>query len=158
MAKKIRTGDFTELIDFLNKYGAQVVAEMQNRLKGDGKIATGHLSESIEYTLGQNKQTGITLAFVMEDYGKFVDKGVNGVERRRGSPYSFKKLTVGGKMLQQIGRWKKLKGIKASEWAIAKNIKKKGIAPTQFYTVSTTRRRKQLESTIEKLIDKALLS
>lgn len=156
MAKEIRTGDFTELKQYLDKYGQQVVAEMKNRLKGDNKLASGALEDSLQYRLTEDPKNGINLAFLMLDYGKFVDKGINGVEQRRGSPYSFKNLNVGRKMIASLGRWKKIRGVKISEWAIAKSIKKKGIAPTQFFTISTTRRRKQLEANIEKLIDKGL--
>jgi hypothetical protein len=92
----------------------------------------------------------------MLEYGKYIDQGVDGYKQGGIRPYSFKSLNVSRKMIESIGRWKKIRGVTISEWAIAKGIKKKGIAPTYFFTTTTRRRRKQLEANIEKLIDKGL--
>jgi hypothetical protein len=155
MAKEV-SEEFAELIQFLNTYGEQVVAEMRTRLRNDGKIASEALYDSIEYVVTNNKQDGIQLNYSLLDYYIFVDKGVNGTERRVGSPYSFKYAKPSRKMARAIGQWRKIKGVQANEWAIATNIKKKGVRPTQFFSISTQRRRKFLEKKVIELIDKAL--
>jgi hypothetical protein len=156
MATKIQGADFTELIQFLNTYGEQVVAEMRTRLRNDGKVASEALYDSIRHIVTNNPQDGIQLNFELLDYYIFVDKGINGVQRNVGSPYSFKYAKPSRKMARAIGQWRKIKGVQANEWAIATNIKKRGIRPTQFFSISTRRRQKFLEKKVTELLDKAL--
>jgi hypothetical protein len=59
-------------------------------------------------------------------------------------------------MVRAIGQWAKIKGVSANPWAIATNVKKRGVAPTQFYSISTRRRQKFLEKKVNELLDKAL--
>ena len=90
----------------------------------------------------------------MADYGQYVDKGVNGTEKNWGSIYSYKKgQPTGGKskFISSLQKWCAIKGIpKGAAFAIRRNIFKYGIAPTNFFTIPTTRRRKQLEDGIRK--------
>lgn len=140
---------------FLRTYGNQVENEIESRLKGHGKYASGKLYDSIRYEIRLSGK-GMTLSFMMADYGVYVDKGVNGYLLRRGSPYSFKKKDGKGsggksKFIGQLQKWCTIKGLpKGAAFPIRQKIWKEGIAPTQFFTIPTTRRKKQFTDGLEK--------
>lgn len=141
---------FPETEKFIHKYGKDVETEIKNRLKGHGKYATGKLYKSIKYEVLKEKEDFI-VSFIMEDYGVFVDKGVNGTEKSRGSKFKFKNRHKGdGSFLKSLKKWCGTKGIpKNAAYAIRQNIWKYGIAPTNFFTIPTTRRVKQFEKGFE---------
>jgi len=149
---------FTE--KYLNKFGKEVVSEMKNRLTGAGK-GSGPLSKSIKYTVNKD----LTLTYYMNEYGKFVDKGVSGhgvikgfkgkkkqiakgqVDKFEGRAYSFK-----DKMPPESAfkKWLKLKGIdKEKSFVIRRSVWMFGIKPTNFFTLPITRRAKQFEKGLE---------
>jgi hypothetical protein len=136
------------LRDYCTKYGFEVVSEMLTRLKNKNKYATGNLMNSIEYKIVDTKDE-IGVEFTMDEYGLYVDKGVNGTERRVGSPYSYTtKMPPVGKLQE----WCRIKGIPIkAAYPIAKMIQKKGFTPTNFWTFSTSRRQKQFLQMIEKI-------
>lgn len=149
-----------ELIKVLKKYGASVVAEMKTRLQNQNKVASGKLLKSLKYDLSETLKT-IELNFYAEDYYKFVDKGVNGYAQRVGSPFSFKPKDGRGTgrslFIPALKKWCRIRGIpEGKAFAIRRNIWKFGIAPTQFFTISTTRREKQLMKQIEEAQKKDL--
>jgi hypothetical protein len=149
-----------ELINVLKKYGASVVAEMKTRLQNQNKVASGKLLKSLKYDLSETLKT-IELNFYADDYYKFVDKGVNGYAQRVGSPFSFKPKDGRGTgqslMIPALKKWCRIKGIpEGKAFAIRRNIWKFGIAPTQFFTIATTRRQKQLTKQIEEAQKKDL--
>lgn len=138
---------------YLNKYGAEVVAEIKNRLKAK---ATGDLSKSIKY-----KIKDLDLTFYMNEYGKYVDKGVSGhgvipgfngkkkpvqkgqLDKYTGRTYAFRDKMPPEKALT---KWLKIKGIdKSASFVIRRSIWMFGIKPTNFFTIPTTRRQKQFE-------------
>ena len=84
---------------YLNSFGKQVV----NRAKGGLQKAKGggsDLEKSIRFEIIKDND-GFTVQFFMSSYGKFVDKGVSGTEKKQSyqdyksktiaSPYSYKK-------------------------------------------------------------------
>lgn len=156
MAKRHKPINYDELITFLETYGDQVVEEMRTRLRKHGKIASEALYDSIKSVVKNNRKDGITLSFELLDYYIFVDKGVNGIFRKVGSPYSFKTIYPNKKMARAIKQWKTIIGSNASVYGAVVNIKKKGIRPTQFYSISVNRRRKFMETKITELLFKAL--
>lgn len=147
--------DFPNTLRFVTTYANQVEQEIESRLTSNGKIASGELYDSIGYTIKQDGSK-IKLTFSMADYGKFVDKGVNGYAQSRGSIYSFKEKNgqgSGGKseFISRLQKWCAIKGLpKGAAYPIRRNIWKYGIASTQFFTLPTTRRKKQLEQGIKK--------
>lgn len=129
----------TEVQKVLETYGKQVVAEMKTRLIGAGKVASGALLKALGYEVEQNSASQTVLSITIDtpanEYAYYVDKG-----------------RKPGKMppVDNIKKWCKLKGIpEGAAWAIAKNIGKFGIPPTNFYTISVTRRAKQLDKLLE---------
>lgn len=125
----------------LEEYGAQVVAEMVTRLRGHGKDATGNLIESLGYEV-EETSSELVLSFVMADYGDYVDQG------RR--PGSFPPV-------DRIREWCRVRGIpESAAYPISAAIARRGIPPTNFYTVSTTRRQGQLDAKLELAIGEDL--
>lgn len=117
----------------LDKYGREVIAEMITRLTNAGHSASGKLINSLAYDI-QNNLEEISITFSMADYGYYVDKG-----RKPG------KMPPVSKILE----WTRLKGIpEKAAWPIARSIGKFGIAPTNFFTISTTRRLSSLENMV----------
>lgn len=154
---------FTE--KYLNKYGTEVVTEIKNRLLGYDKNATGALIKSIKY-----KISDLDLTFYMNEYGKYVDKGVTGhgiiegfngktktvqkgqLDKYTGRTYAFKDKMPPEKALT---KWLKIKGIdKEASFVIRRSIWMFGIKPTNFFTIPTTRRQKQFEQGLSDAIAK----
>lgn len=151
--------DFKNTEKFVRTYGKEVEKEIKNRLLSAGKKASGKLIKSIRFDVRETKKEFL-LTFEMEDYGLYVDKGVSG----HGVPENFggkKKQVVttgkfkfGDKMppdTSGLKSWLRLKGIpKKQGFAVRRSIWIFGIAPTNFFTIPTTRRQKQFEQGIEK--------
>ena len=109
----------------LDNFGRSVVDESKKRLSK--KNASGDLSKSLDYKVKISKNS-FQLDFEMEDYGKFIDKGVKGIGGRRKEPnadgetaYKLKRVT------NNLYKYKK--GIKNKpsrkhfdQWVIRKGI------------------------------------
>lgn len=131
-----------ELIKVLTEYGGQVVEEMKTRLRGLSKVASGELINSLEFVV-EVKNGQVVLSILGASYLDYVDKG-----RRP------------GKMppIAPIKEWCKVKGIpESAAFPIAKNIGKFGVPPTNFFTISVTRRAKSLQKKIEEAIGKEVV-
>lgn len=138
--------EWTNTRDFLTKYANSVEGEIESRLHGHKKIASGKLYESIGYRLTEDKSE-FKLEFFMAEYGKYVDKGIK--------PSKYANMHGGGKgkskFIEALFKWCRIKGIpKEAAFAIRRKIWKEGIAPTNFFTIPTTRRLKQLYAGYEK--------
>lgn len=131
---------------FIKKYADQVESEIESRLHSAGKIASGHLYDSIGYELTE-KGTRFVLTFKMADYGQYVDKGT------KPSKYANSEGGGTGKsaMITALKKWCRIKGIpEGAAFPIRRNIWKFGLSPTNFFTIPTTRRVGQLTKGIEK--------
>jgi hypothetical protein len=125
--------------EILDKYGQSIVAEMVTRLKNLDKKATGNLINSLDYEIDDSDPNAIVLYFTAMDYAVFVDKG-----RKPNSKMPPE---------DEIKRWMKIKGIPSRLlFPIRRSIGKKGIKPTNFFTVSTTRRFGMMKKEIAKAI------
>ena len=134
----------------------------QNLEKTDA-IGAGALSKSIIAMPVQILGTVYSISISLNDYYKFVDKGVKGWQNEKGgdSPYQFKDYKGGGKksskMIDAIRQWvisqslqsrvikhpitkreKFQKSITDTSWQtafiISRSIKKKGLRPTHFWS------------------------
>ena len=85
----------------------------------------------------------IQVQFEMEDYGKFVDKGVSGTEKKYNTPYSYTDKRPPRKTLEKwIGKrrfqFRDKKGrfmsYKTMAFLIQRSIYEKGIKPSLFFT------------------------
>jgi len=133
----------------LNKFGKRVVKESKANLNKYNRKDTKKLQKSISYDLDINKNS-FSLAFIMEDYGSFVDKGVRGKKTSSKAPRSpFKFGTGSGKkggLTKSIATWIKRKGIKGRgkdgrfitdkslTFLISRSIYQHGIKPSLFFT------------------------
>ena len=64
----------------------------------------------------------------MEEYGEFIDEGVNGTEKSWGSRFSY---TTKKPPINKIKSWASSKGL--NPWAVQQSIFKKGIKPVKFF-------------------------
>ena len=109
------------------------------------KKADGKLFKSLKGKV-KAMPNSFSMEFSMEDYGVFQDEGVNGLKRRRGSKYSFKKGHPNKKMLKSLDVWVRRKGLAPRDksgkfvkrtsikFAIARSIFNKGIKRSLFFT------------------------
>lgn len=156
--------------ELLDKYAKIVVAEAKQNLIDKDK--EGALSKSISYQL-ETEANAFLLDFLMEDYGAFVDEGVQGsnpsgiyknnpnktgVQR---APLSKFKYTTKMPPAKVFDKWSIKKGIaprnakgqflkrKSINFAIARSIFFQGIYPTYFFS-------KPFNSNLE-MLDKSIL-
>ena len=78
----------------LNAFALNVISAAKANLKKEKKDVTGKLSNSLTYQPSKTP-TGFSLAFLMEQYGEFQDKGVSGGKQEFDTPFSYK--SKGGK-------------------------------------------------------------
>jgi len=78
-----------ELGGALNKFAKYVVQQSRTNLTKGQKNASKGLYNSIGYTVKENPNS-FSLAFLMNEYGTFQDKGVSGKEKKYNTPYSYK--------------------------------------------------------------------
>lgn len=89
--------------------------------KAKSKV-TGNLQQSIDYTVKDGQ-----IAIEMEDYGTFVDLGVNGKNKSNNSPYGYKSKRP---PITELASWAKARGI--SPWAVSNSIYSKGTKAKNF--------------------------
>lgn len=139
-------GDFKNTEAYIRKYGSQVEQEIETRLHNLDKVASGELIYSIGFEVKETPKA-FTLSFHMAEHGYWVDKG------SKPSKYanSEEKGTGKSPFIKSLMKWCDIKGLpRGAAFPIRKKIWKFGQPPTNFFTIPTTRRRKQLESGIKK--------
>jgi hypothetical protein len=149
-------GEFKHTKAFLHKYGNSVEQEIKVRLRNNGKMGTGALYDSIDYEVTETS-TKFKITFHMLDYGRFVDKGVEGSESGKAGEGGSSQYAYTNKMppKEEIERWMKIKGIPLeASYPIRRKIFTLGITPTNFFTIPTTRRIKQLEQGVKEAMVK----
>jgi len=105
----------------LDKFGKSVVKQSRTQLTKKKKNASKKLYESIDYDLKVSKNS-FELSFLMEDYGKFIDRGVHGVGGTKADGSKWKKKKVTGSNFRYKSKRPPAKAFNG--WVI-----KKGIAP-----------------------------
>jgi hypothetical protein len=78
------------LNDVFGRFGNKIQEDLIKSLESGGHNATLRLQQSIELDVEVFGQTGFKWQLKLADYYTFLDKGVNGTEKNRNSPYSFK--------------------------------------------------------------------
>jgi len=139
------------LKDYLEQYAKSVEGEMLSRLMRYDK-ANGKLAKTLDVKVVK-KNNWYELQYSMQDYWEFVDKGVNGLKKRVGSKFTFKYANPSRKHVKALEKWGRMRGIpKDKAYAVGVKVKRDGIAPTQFYSLTVNRRRKQFEKKVEDII------
>lgn len=97
----------------LKKVGTFLVTEITTELARKQKRASGRLLKSFKSKLNTISD-GFEIAVMAESYFKFVDEGVNGRERNRGSKYSYKNKKP---PIAPLLEWVKIKSIASGDRA-----------------------------------------
>lgn len=139
---------------YLNDFAKYVIQQSRSNLTKGDKNVNKNLYNSLdkEIEVGANS---FRLAFLMEDYGKFQDKGVSGTERKYNTPFSYKSKKP---PLKPITDWVKNRrfqfrqdngrfmSYQSTAFLVRNSIFKKGIKPSLFFT-------KPFEKAFERLPD-----
>ena len=145
------TSQYTRAYQVLDRFKRYVVQQSKSNLTKGGHNASSTLYGSIKGYINKRQKRSLAgkftggssmpqLSFEMEDYGKFLDEGVQGSKsnyiKNRNTPYKFGRN--GDKKsvpVAPIRKWAQSKGLDAgSEYAIAKSIYQKGIEKTSFFS------------------------
>jgi hypothetical protein len=137
--------EFKKTEKFVRNYGSQVENEIEARLKGHGKYASGKLYDSIRHEV-REEAGKFVIKFAMAEYGFWVDKG--------SKPSKYADSTGRGKgkskFIESLKKWCRIKGLpEGAAFPIRRKIWKFGIPPTNFFTIPTTRRKAALEKGIK---------
>lgn len=126
----------------LDKIAKDIIKQSRANLTRRKITAQGQLYRSLQSNV-QVFQNSIAIEILMEHYGKYIDQGVSGTERRFDTPFSYR-----DKMppVSVFSSWIIKRGIaprnergeflsrRSLQFAIAKTVFKRGIRPTRFYT------------------------
>ena len=127
---------------YLNDFAKYVIQQSRSNLTKGNKNVNKNLYNSLdkEIEVGANS---FRLAFLMEDYGKFQDKGVSGTERKYNTPFSYKSKRpplkpitdwVKSRRFQFKQKDGKFMSYQSTAFLVRNSIFKKGIKPSLFFT------------------------
>lgn len=148
--------------EYLNAFAKYVIQQSRSNLTKQNKNVDKKLYDSLdkEIEVGANS---FRMAFLMEDYGAFQDKGVQGKTSSTKAPNSPFKFGSGtgkkGGLTQGISKWVRQKRIQfkdrktgkflsyqSTSFLITRSVYNKGIKPSLFFT-------KPFEKAFERLPD-----
>ena len=141
--------------EYLNAFAKYVIQQSRSNLTKQGKNVDKKLYNSLdkEIEVGANS---FRMAFLMEDYGTFQDKGVSGTQKKYDTPFSYKSKRPPLKPIQDWVTKKrfqfrnketgKFMSYKSTAFLITRGIFKNGIKPSLFFT-------KPFEKAFERLPD-----
>jgi hypothetical protein len=142
---------------YLNDFAKYVIQQSRSNLTKGDKNVNKKLYNSLdnEIEVGANS---FRLAFLMEDYGKFQDKGVSGTEKKYNTPFSYKSKKpplrpitdwVKNRRFQFRQKNGKFMSYQSTAFLVRNSIFKKGIKPSLFFT-------KPFEKAFERLPDELI--
>ena len=153
-------GDLLGIESVLERVSFELVKQFVDYLEEKNISATGALSATITPILPIEFSKGkATIRIGADKYYDFIDQGVNGIEVKHGSDFNFKSKYPNRKMVKDLKGWMQARGIGTGEtmtshaYAIATNIKKKGIKPKDITNQVVT---DKLLDAIEELFGNAL--
>jgi hypothetical protein len=134
----------------LKNFAKYVVTKSRMNLRSSDKNSSGSLSKSLDSDVKVSKNS-FQLAFIMEEYGVYQDKGVRGKSSSSKAPNSPFKFGTGtgrkGGLTEGINKWVKRKRFQfrdkksgkflsydSTAFLISRSIYHKGIAPSLFFT------------------------
>lgn len=136
--------DKAEIQKELERFRDYVIEASKKNLvrlkKSDGKLYKSLRGEV------KAMPNSISIQFMMEDYGIYQDAGVNGLKKKRGSKYSFRKGVPNAKMLKSLDVWLRRKGLSprdskgkfikrtSMKFALARSIFNNGLKKSLFFT------------------------
>ena len=128
--------------EYLNAFAKYVIQQSRSNLSKQNKNVDKKLYNSLdkEIEVGANS---FRLAFLMEDYGTFQDKGVSGTQKKYNTPFSYKSKKP---PLKPITDWVKKRrfqfrkdngkftSYQSTAFLVRNGIFKNGIKPSLFFT------------------------
>ena len=143
--------------EYLNAFAKYVIQHSRSNLTKGGKNVNKKLYNSLdkEIEVGANS---FRLAFLMEDYGEFQDKGVSGTKKKYDTPFSYKSKRP---PLKPITEWVKNRrfqfrkddgkfmSYQSTAFLVRNSIYTKGIKPSLFFT-------KPFEKAFERMPDELI--
>ena len=129
--------------EYLNSFAKYVIQQSRSNLTKGGKNVDKKLYNSLDKQIEVGANS-FRLAFLMEDYGTYQDKGVSGTQRKYDTPFSYKSKRP---PLKPILDWVtkrrfqfknrengKFMSYKSTAYLITGGILKNGIKPSLFFT------------------------
>lgn len=141
--------------EYLNSFAKYVIQQSRSNLSKQNKNVDKKLYNSLdkEIEVGANS---FRMAFLMEDYGAYQDKGVSGTQKKYNTPFSYKSKKP---PLKPITQWVtkrrfqfrnketgKFMSYQSTAFLVRNGIFKNGIKPSLFFT-------KPFEKAFERLPD-----
>lgn len=141
--------------EYLNAFAKYVIQQSRSNLTKGNKNVDKKLYDSLdkEIEVGANS---FRMAFLMEDYGAYQDKGVSGTQKKYNTPFSYKSKKP---PLKPITQWVtkrrfqfrnketgKFMSYQSTAFLVRNGIFKNGIKPSLFFT-------KPFEKAFERLPD-----
>lgn len=128
----------------LQEFGNLLQSSLVNSLFEKGSSDTAKLSQSIIFDIDFSGNAW-SFQLSMEDYGKFIDQGVQGIGTRDGSetknsylnvapnsPFRYQPTLEGKPSVSHFTNWAARKGLSA--FAVRESVWRKGIKPNHFYS------------------------
>jgi hypothetical protein len=141
--------------EYLNAFAKYVIQQSRSNLTKKNKNVDKKLYNSLDKQIEVGANS-FRMAFLMEDYGTFQDKGVSGTKRKYNTPFSYKSKKP---PLKPITEWVtkrrfqfrnketgKFMSYKSTAFLVRNGIFKNGIRPSLFFT-------KPFEKAFERLPD-----
>jgi hypothetical protein len=144
--------------EYLNAFAKYVIQQSRSNLTKQNKNVDKKLYDSLdkEIEVGANS---FRMAFLMEDYGAYQDKGVSGTQKKYNTPFSYKSKKP---PLKPITQWVtkrrfqfrnketgKFMSYQSTAFLVRNGIFKNGIKPSLFFT-------KPFEKAFERLPDELI--
>jgi len=144
-----------QIITVFNRWGVKLVRDtkkaIDDAIANDGGGQNSNLSGSVDYKV-LSKGNEIWFQLTMNDYWKFVDKGVDGTKQSWGSKYKFKGKNINQQAVLKFIKKRHLRiEISQSRKTSIKGVKNKGIKKA-YKQMSLDAKRRSLAFVIGKSI------
>ena len=123
----------------LEDYINQINDAMRVKINEQSHAPVSSLANSIKTEKIKDEGATISITTTASDYWKFFDKGVDGLEGKWGAPYSFKFAKPSRSHAEAIREWipttgffKSPQSYESISFAVATNVKKRGLKPKPF--------------------------
>lgn len=128
--------------EYLNSFAKYVIQQSRSNLTKGGKNVDKKLYNSLDSQIEVGANS-FRMAFLMENYGEFQDKGVSGTQRKYDTPFSYKSKRP---PLKPITEWVKKRrfqfrkengkfmSYQSTAFLVRQGIFKNGIKPSLFFT------------------------
>lgn len=153
MVKQLKLGieyiDISAIGITLAEIGDAIIRHGQKTLNSTKKRWKNNLFNSFDYKIEQDNNATWDLIIEMNEYGKFIDRGVNGIYNKvmsmddnynytSKSQFSYRRtprVDSNGQFLRNLEEWAVDHGMpKSAAYGIRTNIINYGIEPTFFFT------------------------